>query len=151
MATGPAILRRSLVPAVAVLTALGIACAAPPEGPPPLRGAVSPSGEARPIAGLTARGHATGLYPGARLRMRVRIRNPYDHAVRITSLKTRVGRGAPGCRGSWVRVRKLRREAVIPALASRRVRLRVRMRRGAPDACQGARFPLRFRMTAVRA
>jgi hypothetical protein len=34
----------------------------------------------------------------------------------------------------------------IPARQWRRVRVRARMRGRAPDACQGASFPLRFRI-----
>jgi hypothetical protein len=108
--------------------------------------------------GLRGHGEASGFYPGLHQPLWVRVRNPLDDRVRVRSIRTRVGSAGPGCssdnlvarhsrglrqlrRGNWRHVR-------IPPHGSRRVRVRVWMRPRAPDACQGATFPLRFRIRA---
>ena len=93
----------------------------------------------------------TGLYPGARKRMRVTIRNPFPYAIDVTSVTAKASHPIPGCSGSMVRVRRYRRVVRIEARRLAVVRVRIRLRRAAPDACQGVRFPLTFRAMAVRA
>jgi hypothetical protein len=100
-------------------------------------------------------GHVKGLYPGGRGRMRVTVRNPFRHAVQVRWVVARVKDAGPSCsRHSLVtrRSKGLRpvrgggwRHTRIAPHSARRVGVRVRMRRSAPDACQRARFPLRFR------
>ncbi len=106
--------------------------------------------------GLSGYGEASGFYPGRHQAVWVRVRNPFDDRVRVRSIRTRVADAAPGCasdnivarhsrglrqlrRGNWRHVR-------IPPHQSRRVRVRMRLRARATDACQGATFPLRFRI-----
>jgi len=99
---------------------------------------------------IRVRGHVVGLYPGARKAMRVRIGNRSTRAVLVTGIKVRSGDASPACLGTNLRFRPLRAPIVVGAGASKTTQLRVRMRRSAPDACQGARFPLRFAVTAVQ-
>lgn len=101
--------------------------------------------------GLTLRGRAAGLYPGGTRRMRVLIRNRTDRDVRLVRLSRRVVRAASGCPTRVLRVRRPRALPVVPAGGRARMRLRVRLLRSAPDACQGVVFVVRFRARGVAA
>jgi hypothetical protein len=96
-------------------------------------------------------GRVVGLYPGRAKTMKVRIRNPHPFAIRIKKLRIRVSEGGPGCRAGTIRIGKARVTRPVPARRRLRVRVPVKMRPAAPDACMGARYPLRFAGTAVRA
>jgi hypothetical protein len=118
----------------------GHASPAPPREPP----------------GLRAEGHVTGLYPGRHRPAWVHVRNPFDRRARVRWIRTRVIDAGPGCSRDNIAPRRSRglrqlksgrwRHVRIPAHQSRRVRVRLRMRYRAGDSCQGARFPLRFRV-----
>jgi hypothetical protein len=100
---------------------------------------------------LTLRGSARGLYPGAERWVRIVVRNRTDRDVRLLRLSRRVTDAPAGCptRALWIgRPRSL---PVIAAGGRARIRVRVRMRRSAPDACQGAVFRVRFRARGVAA
>ena len=105
-------------------------------------------------AGLRGHGHASGFYPGRHRPVWVQVRNPFGHRARVRWIRTSVGDASAGCSGGNLvaqRSRGLRQLASgkwhhvrIPARQWRRVRVRTRLRSRAPDACQGATFPLRF-------
>lgn len=106
--------------------------------------------------GLSGYGEASGFYPGRRQPVWVRVRNPFDDRVRVRWIRTRVSDAGPGCTGDNIVARHSRglrelkrgnwRHVRIPPHQSRRVRVRMRLRARATDACQGATFPLRFRI-----
>ena len=100
---------------------------------------------------LRVSGSVRGLYPGARLPLRLRVRNVRGFPIRVVSLKVRVGNASRSCRRRQVRIGRFRRSLVVPAHKSRRTALPVTMLRSAPDACKGAVFPLRFRAWGRRA
>ena len=98
---------------------------------------------------LHAGGRVKRLYPGAAKALRVRVRNASRRTVWLRSIKTRVGSAGPGCSRAHLKIRRKQRAHLRIRPYSRRiVQLRVLMRRSAPDACQGARWPLRFRVRA---
>ena len=95
-------------------------------------------------------GGVEGLWPGARTRLRLRIKNPNTFAIRVSSLSVRPKTSdKPGCDARW-----------LTAVKTKKFSLKVAPRRGAvttypiglsknaPDACQGASWPLRFTGTA---
>lgn len=130
---------------VAALMAAAFAYAA--EGGPFGSGSVERS-QARGQAHSTvkARGHVGGLYPGADRRMRVTVRNGDSRPARLRRFRTRVGNANSVCTGGYLRVRQLKRpQRRIGPHRSILIRVRVRVRTSAPDACQNARWPLRFR------
>lgn len=93
-------------------------------------------------------GSVGGLYPGHRVKLRVTYRNPYSFPIVIDSVKVRA-RGAAGCRARQL----MRPKAPHPRLPSHSLvasKIKVGMRKSAPDACQGVRFALRVQVTAVR-
>jgi hypothetical protein len=100
---------------------------------------------------LTISGYVRGLYPGARRGMRVEVRNRSARWARLRAVGAEVGSGRSGC--SPDHLSTLPRSLGHPRIGpheTRRIRIRVRMWKGAPDACQGARFPLRFRVRVGR-
>jgi hypothetical protein len=105
---------------------------------------------------LRAVGGVRGLYPGGHGPVWVRVRNPFDDRVRVRWIRTRVKDAGSSCSRDNLVARRSRglrqlrggawRHVRVPPHQARRVRVRIRMRRGAFDACQGARFPLRYRV-----
>jgi hypothetical protein len=93
---------------------------------------------------LTVRGHVRGLYPGAWTGMRVTVVNHNDRPIDFDRVLARVARARPGCGRRYLVVRGSHRERLVPPHGRIRLRLKVRLRRTAPDACQGARFPITF-------
>jgi hypothetical protein len=103
-----------------------------------------------PRISLRVSGGVRGLYPGARLHLRLKVRNTRGFPIRVVSLKVRVGNASKRCRRRALRIGRLRRRLLVPAHRSRRTALRVTMLRSAPDACKGAVFPLRFKARGRR-
>jgi hypothetical protein len=99
---------------------------------------------AQRAAKVEIRGHVTGLYPGARKRMQLRVHNAYSRHVSLRDVRTRVLDASPGCAARHLSVRRNENPRRIPARRAIQVRVLVRLRMSAPDACQAARWPLRF-------
>src|SRR5262249_21652717 len=93
---------------------------------------------------LRVSGHVVGLFPGAKRKLRVRISNRSRRALTVTALRVRVSPGRRKCPPKALSVGRFRHRLVVPGKSSRRVTLSVALRASAPDACQRARFPLRF-------
>jgi hypothetical protein len=90
------------------------------------------------------RGQVKGLYPGESKTLRVRIKNESGIPLIARRMDTRVRAAGPGCNPSNLAVGKLRRHRLIPPHRQRRVAVQVAMLPKAPEACQAAKFPLRF-------
>jgi hypothetical protein len=136
---------RVIGPLVAVALTLGSMALADVVGAPepePLRAA-------RPT--FRVRGNVKGLYPGHVKKMRLRVRNPFDFAIRIHEVRARARRPFVGCPAKAVKIRRWHGNLKIAPHSRRIVNVRIRMKRWAPNACQGARFPIRYRGEAVRA
>lgn len=93
---------------------------------------------------LALSGRVRGLFPGALKRMRVIVRNPTRARIVLMRVRARA-LDVPGCSGSYVRIRPFRGERPVPSRGRVVIRMRVRLSPTAPDACQGARLPVRFR------
>ena len=98
-------------------------------------------------------GHVTGLYPGVHKKLRLRLKNLNPTPIRVVSVRVRVRSTAAACPSNVVRVGRLKRRArvTVKARRVRKVSLPVSMLASAPDACQGARFRLRYRGKALKA
>ena len=108
------------------------------------------SASQRPTPKIKVRGKVTGLHPGAVKKMRVTVRNRFPRRVFLISVRARVGDASPTCTGTNIRVKRFRSRRAIPSGSRRKVRMRVKMRPSAPDACQGTRFPIGFRAKVTR-
>ena len=96
-------------------------------------------------------GRVSGLVPGVRTTMNVRIRNPLPSAIEVSRIRARAGTATQGCLGRNVAIRGFRGTRRVPAGGRIRIPIRIRLRRTAPDACQAARFPVVFTGEAVAA
>jgi hypothetical protein len=117
-------------------------------------------------AAFSLRATARGLFPGAKKPLRVKISNRSRFAIKITSIRVRVKRDRThvSCPPKkYVRTtrfprsigrragRRVSRPIRVRPRRSRRVKLAITLLYSAPDACQGAAFPLRLRGKAVKA
>jgi hypothetical protein len=98
---------------------------------------------------LRVHGRVIGLFPGARKRMRVTVRNTGRSTLVVTSITVRVDDASSACPGTNVRIRPFSGRVRVRASGSVMILLRARMPRSVPDACQGARFSLRFSARAI--
>jgi hypothetical protein len=114
------------------------------------RGADSSIIVTRPAV-FTVKGHSRGFYPGRKRPMRVTVTNPELFPIVVTRVTASVKSVASGCPVNSVKIKPWRGRARVSARGHRRMKLVVRMLPRTPDACQGARFRLRFGGTAVRA
>jgi hypothetical protein len=102
---------------------------------------------------LRVHGGVAHLSPGQKTTYRVRVRNPLSVRVRVYRVGAHVrrGRGPLGrCPARSLRVRPWSGRRVIPPHSMRKVPLVVRMRRSAPDRCQGTRWRLIYVAKSVR-
>lgn len=90
------------------------------------------------------KGTVGGLYPGARKVMLVRVRNRANARVRATNFRARVVRAPAGCPRWMVLARPITKGVWIHPRRLAMIRIRVLMKRAAPDACQGGRFLLKL-------
>jgi hypothetical protein len=98
---------------------------------------------------LKTSGRLAGLYPGAERNLPVRVHNLHRHAVRLRWVKARIGDASPSCSRQNLEVDTARPTGIRMRPRSKRVlRMKVRMLTSTPEACQGARWPLRFEAKA---
>jgi hypothetical protein len=93
---------------------------------------------------LTVGGRVSGLYPGARKGLRVRVANGSRRPVTVTAIRAQAGLAQPGCTAKNVRITGYRGKLRVKRHHPRQVRVPITMDLQAPSACQGARFPLSF-------
>jgi len=99
--------------------------------------------------GYEIAGEVDGLYPGAETTLNARVTNPHPFAVRVIATSAAVLDASPGCPASMLEIGDSEATVDVPAGGTGTVPLHVRMSRSAPDACQGATWPLAFTGTAV--
>ncbi|MDT7785901.1 MAG: hypothetical protein QOF58_4320 [Pseudonocardiales bacterium] len=95
-------------------------------------------------------GTATGLVPGGTVTRKIRVTNPNNQAILVTSLTTSVGRPSTSCPANAVTVAPPAVPFVIAKNASADVPLTVRMVASAPNACRNLTFPLTYSGTAIK-
>jgi hypothetical protein len=96
-------------------------------------------------------GHVSGLFPGARKGLRLEVRNGSRRWAVVRAIRADVAAGATGCPPRYLST--VAKDLAYPRIRphkTRRIGVRVRMWPAAPDACQGVKFPLRFRIRAER-
>jgi len=102
---------------------------------------------------LHLRSSVAKMYPGRVTTYRVRIRNPLSVRVGVYRIRAHVRRGhgpLGRCPARWLRISPWKGMRRIPAGSVRRVRLEVRMRKRAPDRCQGTRWRIEYEAKSVR-
>jgi hypothetical protein len=91
------------------------------------------------------------LYPGRHAVLVLHVQNYQPFAITLHRISVRVHRPSPRCAAGNVRIRPFEGRRRIGARRSVHLRLRVRMRKTAPNGCQGILFPLTYDGKAVRA
>jgi hypothetical protein len=94
-------------------------------------------------------GSATGLYPGGSLPLIVTVSNPQPFAIDVTSVDVTVEDASADCPASYVRAQPFTGTKIVRRSADADLTLSVEMLTTAPDACQGATFPLKLTGTAT--
>jgi hypothetical protein len=100
---------------------------------------------------FTVKGHSKGFYPGRTHPMRVTVTNPNPFPIVVTRVAASVTSATSGCPSKSIKIKPWHGRARLARRGHRRMKLIVRMLPRTPDACQGARFRLRYGGTAVRA
>jgi hypothetical protein len=112
---------------------------------------VSPSSSvATALPALSVTGTIDGLYPGFEGELIVRVGNPLNRSIRLTSLTTTAERLATGCERHLV-IGGLIGQTIVPARAELDLAIRVAFDRATPDTCQGVSMPLVFALNAAEA
>jgi hypothetical protein len=96
-------------------------------------------------------GKVDGLFPGANATLYARVTNPYPFTIRVVSTTATVHDASAACQASMLEIGDLTATVEISPGGEGTVPLDVRMDLAAPDACQGATWPLEFSGTAVGA
>ena len=102
---------------------------------------------------LAIHGHVRYLMPGRPKILRVHVRNPLGASVAVYQLRAvvRTGRGRRGaCPAQVIHIRTWKGFRKVAASSRRTFRLRIRLRKRAPDRCQGARWKIHYHARSVR-
>lgn len=95
-------------------------------------------------------GSVNGLYPGLTKPLKLTVSNPQHFAIVVTSVTVAVGNASQACGAANLSVTHFSGRRRVGAKGSARVTLEVTLAHSAPDACQGAVFPLRYSGRAVK-
>ena len=100
---------------------------------------------------FTIHGSVSALYPGAAKHLTLVVTNNESFAIVVTSISTTVADASPTCVHTYFSVAAFSGALRVAAKHSASVKVTVTLKHSAPNACQGARFPLRYIGTAGRA
>jgi hypothetical protein len=104
-----------------------------------------------PPGTFTIAGDDSGLYPGASKQLVLVVSNPQHFAIVVTSIQTTVGNASQTCSGSYLSVGAFSGQLQVADGGQASVTVTVTLSHAAPDACQGAIFPLTYHGSAVKA
>ncbi len=112
----------------------------------------APGGTSAGAAGpddFTMSANFSGLYPNADLIADVSVHNPQNFAIAVKAATVIVGDASPTCLAGNVIADSFSGDIVVPAQGNAIVPVRMQMLASAPNACQGAVFPLTFAAEGV--
>lgn len=97
-------------------------------------------------------GRVSGLYPGARTQLTVRLRNPHNFPLKVLSVRVKVSHSDhEGCGPRWIQPqRAVTVSVLVPPKTKASASYPVRMRKAAPEACNGATWKLHFSGNGAR-
>jgi hypothetical protein len=90
-----------------------------------------------------------GLYPNAHVTVPVTVHNPNDFDLAVHTATVEVQDASPACPSTNLEAASFVGDVVVRAGGDGVVPLRMHMPSSAPDACQGASFPLVFTASAT--
>lgn len=91
----------------------------------------------------------SGLFPNADVSVPVTVHNPVAYDLAVHTADVTVGDARPGCGSEYLEAFSYSGDVVAPAHGDAVIRVRMHMLATAPDACQGATFPLTFTATGA--
>jgi hypothetical protein len=103
-----------------------------------------------PSRTFTISGSIGGLWPGKAARLVLAVHNPQPYAIAVTSISTTVESPGVPCAASALSVRAFAGMLHVGAKATAHVSVPITLAHSAPDACEGAVFPLRYNGRGVR-
>jgi hypothetical protein len=107
-------------------------------------------GSAEAASGFSVKGKAGPLFPGVPGELVLTLRNPFDFAIVVHSVRVVVRDASGGCHGNNLTTPGLTTDVRLKALSSTKVTVPITMAADAPNACQGKSFPLSFSGRATR-
>jgi hypothetical protein len=109
------------------------------------------NGQANGHEDFVVSGQVENLRPGGSRPMVLTVRNPNSVGIRVTSLTVRAGNASTACQASSLTLPQWTGSLVVPKNGTGTLTVQVSLKPTAPDACQGARWPLTYGGTAVKA
>ncbi len=113
-----------------------------------LAGTPEPSHYAKKRSRVTVTGHVDDLQPGIPTLLIAHARNNTGRHVVMKRLHVKIKDASPTCPGTMLETKTLRRRNSLSPRTTRTVPIRITLAAGAPDSCQTATFPIRFRAQA---
>lgn len=143
----------TLAVAAAVVMTVAVT-AATSSGRPPAATLVGFGGSgvthASPRPAFTIDGDVDGLYPGASSQLQLSVTNNEPFAIVVVSIMTSVSDATSTCPASNLAVGSFIGHLSLRAGEQAVTTVAAVLRHGAPDACQGATFPLQYTGSARR-
>jgi hypothetical protein len=113
-------------------------------------GQSSPPAAAAATTMFKISGSVKGLFPGSSVPLVLSIVNPQSYPIVVSSITTRVGKtNRPGCSSTFLSVAPFSGAIAVAAKGSAAVIVSVTLSHAAPNACEGAVFPLKYSGSAV--
>jgi hypothetical protein len=103
-----------------------------------------------PNGGFGISGSVKGLYPGKVAPLALKVTNPQKFAITVTSLTVAVKSASATCTAANVTVTSFTGSLSVPALGTATATVQFTLLHSAPNACQGAVFPLQYSGQATK-
>lgn len=113
-----------------------------------LAGKPGPSHSAQKRSPVTITGSVENLQPGASTLMVAHARNNTGRNLVMKRLRVKIKDASPTCPRTMLQTKALRRRNALPPRTTRTVPISVTLVAGAPNSCQNATFPIRFKARA---
>jgi hypothetical protein len=94
-------------------------------------------------------GEVGGLFPNATIVSPVHVHNPQDFAITVVATRVVVSDANPSCTAANLEATPIDGDVDVSGGGTATVPVRFHMAATAPDACQGATFPLTFLATGA--
>ncbi len=104
--------------------------------------------QAKKRRALTVSGSVENLQPGVPTVLNAMVRNNLPKRVRPRSLKVKIGDASAACPRSMLYAQPVRARKSVRPRRTRRIPITVTLLATAPDECQNASFPIRYRVRA---
>jgi len=96
-------------------------------------------------------GQVTSLDPGVNRSLVLTVRNPNNFAIRVTSVTVAASAASSSCPAGALTLPSWTGSLLVPKDGTTTLTLQLLLKATAPDACQGATWPLTYGGTAVKA